>query len=505
MGIAVVSSVVLVLSAVTLGEHLATDAIQEHERLIGSDLVASVDRVLSGASARRRANVEALAGLPCSQVERQLAELETHLRYIRSVALVEHDRLYCSSALGTIDVPLSAYLEPRAGGQSIALLAQTPFQPGIPVLALFSPTGAHGGVLYIIESDYLADVLVHGTRYGAQSAALAIDGNSTLDEHGRFYPGVFTHAAYPTKVTSRVWPFVVMVASSPGLVTRKRWSYGLTFGAIGLLVTGLIATLYLLAFAPRRLLLSAVRHGLKRGEFHVVYQPIVEVASRSVVGVEALLRWQHAKWGPVSPAAFMDKVESSNMLAEVTRFVLETALAEMNAWPMGVPLRLAVNVAPRDLERKGFVDEVVSAIRSLPPNVNLVLELTERFLLSNNARTSTAFAALKAEGVKFAIDDFGTEYSNLDLLRRFPFDYVKIDQAFVTQVDTGGADLITGVVALARHFGLQVIAEGVETQSQHNGLLAAGVPYAQGYLYQRPITAEKLAASICPPTTMANG
>jgi EAL domain-containing protein (putative c-di-GMP-specific phosphodiesterase class I) len=252
----------------------------------------------------------------------------------------------------------------------------------------------------------------------------------------------------------------------------------------------------LLAFAPRRLLLAAVRQGLKRNEFHVVYQPIVAVTDRSVVGVEALLRWHHAKWGPISPAVFMEEVESSDMLEKVTRLVLQTALAEMSALTPALPFRIAVNIAPRDLERKGFVAEVVAAARSLPPNTTLVLELTERFLLSESALTSAAFCALKAEGVRFAIDDFGTEHNNLDLLGRFPFDYIKIDRQFVTQIDTGGVDLIAGIVALARPFGLEVIAEGVETQSQHDVLAAVGVPYAQGFLYHRPATVQSLATSI---------
>lgn len=399
---------------------------------------------------------------------------------------------YCSSALGPINVPLSAYLDPSRGAPSIALLAQTRFQPSIPVLAVFNPIPGNSGVLYIIEGDYLSDALAHGVRYGAANAALSVEGSGTLDEHGRFFSGVPNHVAYSTRVASHIWPFAILVASSPGLVARKRLVYGLAFGAVGLLADGLIAACYLLIFAPRRLLLSAVRHGLMRGEFHVVYQPIVAVGSRRIVGVEALLRWHHAKWGPISPAVFMDEVESSTMLAEVTRFVLQTAIAEMCADPPASPLRIAVNVAPRDLERKGFVDEVIATIRHLPPGISLVLELTERFLLSHSARTSAVFAALKAEGVQFAIDDFGTEHSNLDLLGRFPFDYVKIDRQFVSQVDIGGADLLSGIVAVARHFGLLVIAEGVETQSQHDGLRAVGVPYAQGYLYQRPVTAQTL-------------
>jgi c-di-GMP phosphodiesterase len=496
--IALGCGVVLLVLSVSLGEHFATRAIRNNERVIGNDLVASVDSVLSSASTRSRAGIDALVGRRCNEVERELAELETHLRYTRAVALVKKGHVYCSSALGPINVSLSVYLKPSRSTASIALLAQTPFQSGIPALALFTPTESDSGVLYIIEGDYLSDALVHGVRYGAESAALAVEGNGALDESGRFFSGAATHFAYTTRVRSQAWPFVILVATSPAHAARNRWIYGLAFGAVGVLVDGLVAALYLLAFAPRRLLLGAIRNGLKRGEFHVEYQPIIATDNRSVVGVEALLRWHHARWGPISPAVFMDEVESSNMLAAVTRFVLQTALAEMNGYAPASPLRIAVNVAPRDLERKGFIDEVVVAVKSLPPNASLVLEVTERFLLSDSARTATAFAALKAVGVKFAIDDFGTEYSNLDLLRRFQFDYVKIDRQFVTQVDKGGVDLISGIVALARHFGLQVIAEGVETQSQHESLLAAGVPYAQGYLYQRPVAAQDLAASIRP-------
>jgi EAL domain-containing protein (putative c-di-GMP-specific phosphodiesterase class I) len=501
---AVAGGAVLMFIAIGAGEQLATLALRRNERLIGNDLAGAVDRFLYSATTSSRADLKALAGSPCNAVERKLAELETHLRYVRAVALVENGRVYCSSALGPIDVPLSTYVEPRHRTRGIALLAQTPFQVGVPVLAVFSPASSNSGVLYVIESDYLADVLVHRVRYGAERAAFAIEGNGVLDDKGRFYSTIDADATYSTRVASRAWPFAILVASSPSLMTRKRWSFAVASGAVGLLVAGLIATINLLAFAPRRLLLAAVRQGLKRNEFHVVYQTIVAVSDRSVVGVEALLRWHHAKWGPISPAVFMEEVESSDTLEEVTRFVLKTALAEMRALMPALPLRIAVNIASRDLERKGFIADVVAAARSLPPNTTLVLELTERFLLSESARASAAFAELKAKGVKFAIDDFGTEHSNLDLLRRFPFDYIKIDRQFVTQVDTGGADLIAGIVALARHFRLQVIAEGVETQSQHDGLRSAGVTYAQGYLYQGPTTAQHLATSISSPVIRPN-
>jgi EAL domain-containing protein (putative c-di-GMP-specific phosphodiesterase class I) len=157
------------------------------------------------------------------------------------------------------------------------------------------------------------------------------------------------------------------------------------------------------------------------------------------------------------------------------------------------PLRIAVNIAPRDLERRSFVTEVLAANDGLPEGVSLVLELTERFLLNKSPRIMEIFETLKAHGVRFAIDDFGTQHSNLDLLSRFPFDFVKIDGQFVSQVDTGGVELIKGIVSVARHFGLLVIAEGVETEAQHRALRDVGVPFGQGYLYQRPLRANELA------------
>ncbi len=114
-------------------------------------------------------------------------------------------------------------------------------------------------------------------------------------------------------------------------------------------------------------------------------------------------------------------------------------------------------------------------------------------MLGESARTAAIFNTLKAKGVRFAMDDFGTEHSNLGLLDRFQFDYVKIDQQFVNQVDTGGAEIITAMVSVAKHYQLKVIAEGVETESQHAALRAAGVPFAQGYLYQCPVPAEQIA------------
>ncbi|MFM0140027.1 EAL domain-containing protein [Caballeronia grimmiae] len=485
------------LTAILISEHQANLRLSEHDRLIGDDLVESVDRILDNVSSRRRKELAALAGQPCKQVAASLANLETYLRYVRAVALVSGDRLYCSSALGPIDRPLSAYPLAAGSGDSIGLLPQTRFQPGVPVLVIFHRTAPATGVLSIVEGDYIADALAHGVRYGAQIASMSVGDTGLINAQGAYEPTPVRRGAHATHVTSRKWPFAISVYSSEDFISGMHWKYRVAGLAVGLLLDGLIAATYLLAFAPRRLVLTAVRQALRRNEFHVVYQPIIDTRSRALIGVEALLRWQHPKWGAISPASFMGQVEASEMLGPVTEFVTRTAVAEMGRRPPAMPLRIAINVAPGDLLRKGFVAHVEALTALLPAGACLVLELTERFLLGKSARTAAIFSALKANGVRFAIDDFGTEHSNLDLLGRFQFDYVKIDRQFVNQVDTGGAELIKGIVSVAKHYGLQVIAEGVETESQHAALLKVGVPFAQGYLYQRPVSAEELTATLC--------
>ncbi|MGR3906569.1 EAL domain-containing protein [Burkholderia sp. SR8] len=489
---------VLVLAFVVAGR-LARESVARHERVVANDIVVSVNHILDGIRSRHPDELNALVGRPCTAIFRTLAEIGTHLRYLRAVALVNDGRVTCSSALGPIDVSLDAYLHaPEPGMTAIALLQQTPFQHRVPVLAAFRATAPESGVLYLVEGDYVADMLAHGTRFGAETATLSVEGAGGIDRHGRFVPPSGASPTAGNAIASRTWPFTVSVTSSKSYVSQVNQHYRIVCITIALLVNGLVAAAYLLAMAPRRLLLKAVRNALNRNEFHVVYQPIVDVRTRRTVGVEALLRWQHPKWGAISPAVFVPQVESSAILPKVTEFVLRTAIAELTDIAPPMPLRIAINIAPKDLERPRFVSVVEDAIRRLPPGFTLVLEVTERILLEKNARTTALFAALRATGAKFAIDDFGTHHSNLDMLSRFPFDYVKIDRQFISQLTTGNARLIEGIAALAHHYGLKIIAEGVETEEQHRALHAVGIQYAQGYLYQRPQRPEHLKRDFAP-------
>ncbi|WP_409934743.1 EAL domain-containing protein [Paraburkholderia sp. BCC1884] len=491
--VALTGGVCVLLAAVALGERQADRAIRFREQLVASDLVESVERILRHVQSSQREPLDRLAGQPCESAAKRLAEFKTYVRYVRGVNLVANGRLYCSSALGPMDVPLSAYMSTVQREQGISLIHGTPYQPAVPVLPVFVPTGHDTGLLYVIEGSYVTDILAHGLRYGADKVTLSVTGSGAIDEHGVFSAaGATVVPRSGTQVASTVFPLRVAVTASTAFASQMDWKYGAIFGGIGLLLAALIAAAYLLAFAPRRLLLSAVRQGLRSGQLYMLYQPVVDIATRRIVGAEALVRWTHPRWGPISPAVFMAEVESSSLLGDVTRFVLQRATDDARSSTGSAPFRIAVNVAPMDLERKGFMPEVLALVEGLPKNTVLVLEVTERFLLSRNPRVRTIFETLREHGVRFALDDFGTEHSNLDLLGRFPFDYVKIDKQFVEQVDRGGASLIGGIAAVAAHYGMQVIAEGVETEAQHDALRRLGIPFGQGYLYERPISAAKV-------------
>jgi len=492
--VALICSACVVATAVAWAGHAGKAAIAQREHLIAIDMVESIDRILDSVVSRRHRELRALTTQPCPAVAAQLAELEADVPYVRGIYLVAHQALYCSSVTGPIDAPLSGYFPSPSTDVALNLDAGTPQQPNTATVPLYVPAGPDTGLLYTIDATYLDDALAHGVRYEADQVVLVVANARALNALGEVIPADAAAALRGTRASSPHWAFSVVVVASPDFISQTHLKFGLLAAGVAFLLHLLIAAVYLIVFAPRRLLLNAVRRGLKAGEMYVVYQPVVEIATRRIEGVEALIRWTNPKWGVVNPGVFMEEVERSNLLASVTRFMLERATSEIAEQTRVRPLRLAVNIAPMDLQRKNFVVDVLAVNERLPDDITLVLEVTERFLLERNPRIDVVFSTLKSHGVKFAIDDFGTHHSNLDLLNRFPFDYVKIDGQFVHQIDRKGSELIRGIAAVSKHYGMEVIAEGVETESQHEALRSLGIPFGQGYFYQRPLPVSMLFA-----------
>ena len=240
-----------------------------------------------------------------------------------------------------------------------------------------------------------------------------------------------------------------------------------------------------------------LRRGLERDELWLAYQPVVDMPSTTVVGAEALLRWQHPERGPVRPDEFIPRAEETGLIVELGSWVLREACRQAVQWrtSLAPEFTIAVNVSGRQLKEPGFVDLVRSTLAdSGLPAAALCLELTESILMEREDEAIAMLNELRADGVHLAIDDFGTGYSSLGALRRLPVDLLKIDRSFISSLpeDDDAGTIAWAVVRLGHTLGLPVLAEGVETVEQCDALQRFGCDQAQGYLFGRPMSAPEL-------------
>ncbi|MGN6093707.1 MAG: putative bifunctional diguanylate cyclase/phosphodiesterase, partial [Luteibacter jiangsuensis] len=261
------------------------------------------------------------------------------------------------------------------------------------------------------------------------------------------------------------------------------------------------------ADARRRLkLASELRQALTRNEFHLVYQPSVEMKSGRIVAVEALIRWRHPERGLIAPDEFIPIAENLGLIRQIDQWVLENASRQLAAWDEArlPPLRMAVNVSAGSFGHPDFLQGIGQALRDsgIPPN-RLLVELTESAILRLGEDTHRAMQTLHNLGVAVAIDDFGTGYSSLAYLKLPAVAYLKIDRSFVTGLPTNPNDvaITEAMVAIARSLELHTIAEGIETEGQHDFLLRAGCQEGQGFLYSQPLPPDEIERLLAPKAT----
>jgi diguanylate cyclase (GGDEF)-like protein/PAS domain S-box-containing protein len=252
-----------------------------------------------------------------------------------------------------------------------------------------------------------------------------------------------------------------------------------------------------------RLRLEAdIGRALAQEEFFLEYQPIIDLGTKSLLGVEALVRWRHPEAGILMPGRFIQVAEECGQIAKLGRWVLKQACLDMCAWRRSIAggngLRLAVNISGRHLQHGELVDDVAQALRESGFEAgNLVIELTESTTMYNTDANLERFQRLKALGVKLAIDDFGTGYSSLSYLHRFPIDILKIDRSFVSRLTNSdnGPELTRAVITLGETLGLDTVAEGIEHEPQVAALLALGCVAGQGFLFAKAGSLEELSKS----------
>jgi diguanylate cyclase (GGDEF)-like protein len=245
-----------------------------------------------------------------------------------------------------------------------------------------------------------------------------------------------------------------------------------------------------------------LREALANEELDVAYQPIVRTGDGVVVGVEALLRWNHPQRGPIPPQATIAIAEASELIDEIGEWVLRRSCRDRQRWmdaKPGASLYLAVNVSARQLVSPGLVETVTSALETaaMDPSA-LILELTETIFIEDSTRTMRMLGDLKKLGLRLALDDFGSGYSSLSYLARLSLDIVKIDRGFIANIghDPTNRAIVVAIMNLAHILGLAVVAEGVENQTQWDQVMATGCEYAQGFYFAAPLPACEIAELI---------
>ncbi|MBE9568889.1 MAG: EAL domain-containing protein, partial [Proteobacteria bacterium] len=248
-----------------------------------------------------------------------------------------------------------------------------------------------------------------------------------------------------------------------------------------------------------------LRHALNNGDFYLKYQALLDTRTKQVVGAEALLRWQDEDFGEIPPEVFIPLAEESGLIVDIGDWVLNTALTDVKGWRSDEAYRdyyIAINLSSRQFRGKDIVKKISGFLEQHElPGSSLELEITERLLMKDVPHVAGILDQFKQMDVRLSIDDFGTGYSSLSYLRRFPFDVLKIDKAFISDIggERNDTALCDAIISMAHSLKLDIIGEGVETREQFEFLEQRGVETLQGFYISKPMVNEEFLAFIKNP------
>jgi diguanylate cyclase (GGDEF)-like protein/PAS domain S-box-containing protein len=327
------------------------------------------------------------------------------------------------------------------------------------------------------------------------------------DAEGALALGERVHAALESDV--KVGQFSLRVSASVGLAIRQAGSTTPLFGRAhsalshakdaGAGQTRLYDAEMRRQVRERLRVQDGLRLALAAGELHVNYQPIIALATRRIIGAEALLRWTHPLWGNVAPSEFIPIAERTGLIVPIGQWVMETACTDMLSLQRDHGLTVSVNVSVRQLSGRDFAEWLEGVLsRTGLPASSLTVELTESALMDDIAPIRVALERLRVHGVRVAIDDFGTGYSSLARLQVLPVDMIKLDRAFVSNVDVRpqARGMASAILQMSTAIGASIVAEGVETESEADTLSELGYEMAQGYLLANPMPIADLTAQV---------
>ncbi|WP_312687953.1 cyclic di-GMP phosphodiesterase [Kosakonia sp.] len=438
----------------------------------------------------------------CHDVASELTSRAAFTLNVRAFLLVKDQNAVCSSATGVMNVPLKQLVPDIDVNKAtdMVILPGTPMMPDKPAMALWfrSPLFDDRGVFVSLNINLSPYMLYSSEQPDLTGIAIGVNGRAiSTFTAGLINLASFDQVPFSTEQIDGT-PLTIYLYAEKW--RREDVQFALLLGATAGMLIGLLAA-YILStrLRPGREILTAI----KREQFYVVYQPVVDAKTLKVSGVEVLMRWKHPTAGEIPPDAFIHFAEAQQLIIPLTlhlfALIARDAPVLQTLLPAGA--KIGINIAPGHLHAESFTDDIHQFSQSLPPHhFSIVLEITERDMLRYTEVTKR-FEWLRNEGYEIAIDDFGTGHSALIYLERFTLDYLKIDRGFVNAIgmETITSPVLDAVLTLAKRLNMLTVAEGVETPEQARWLREHGVHFMQGYYFSRPMTLQQFVDWQAPP------
>lgn len=409
----------------------------------------------------------------------------------REMLLVEKGVVICSSRLGKTHADLT-HLFGNKGVKSGEYLHNRGADPSQRTLIIVN-TGEDdptSGVFSIIDRDYLNRNIGEGISDRIHALKFRV-GHQTYPEYAHF-DSELIHVL----IDSSQYTYQIIVEAKPAFV-RHMLVYIMTQAILLSLLISFVLTLCRRAFEQRNSVVDDLRRGLEREELYLVYQPIISSERCEVVGAEALIRWVHPHTGAISPEIFIPLAEQYGLVAQLTDFVLARVQHDLSRLTNQPFEYVAVNIPPNYLHQPRHLGKILSAHHAMTSTgLSLCVEVTERQFLDERARHS--LTKLKEAGIKVSLDDFGTGHTALSVIQQVHFDVLKVDKCFVDSIglDAVNSPVLEAIIDLGHRLGVEIVAEGVETQAQAEFLRAAGAHYQQGYYFSQPLSVNELTGKI---------
>ncbi len=495
LGISVATGFIFFLLFMTITLSIARSHHAESSNRLAIYAQNYVTNLLAELRQRLQPLQDATGVTSCDQARNDLIERAAFAPNVRAIMLVKNGVAFCSSATGPMSLAVKRLspLTDLVKRVDIRLIPDTPRVPGKPAIAVWlSHASRPGDGVFVTLNVNLTPYLMLVSRHpDIAGMAIATRDNALTTWNN----GVIPVAQLPEHPLRKI-----PVADYP----LTLYFYGETLPSEDvhlILLAGLLLSIIAVGVCFQGLMLcqrqeKAIAQGMKRGEFHVAYQPVIEASTGRTYGLEALLRWTHPIEGQIPPDAFISYAEEQNLIVPLTRHLFQLIARDAHQMCQVIPAgtRLGINISPLHLRHPTFRQDVLDWLAAMPQNhFDYIFEITERAMVDDRG-ADEIFHWIHQQKIKIAIDDFGTGHSALIYLEKFKFDYLKIDRCFVLSIgtETVHSPVLDAILSLAQKLNLSTVAEGVENEEQALWLIKGGVSHMQGYLFSRPRTVAQL-------------